>query len=235
MRPPLLARAGLLCGVVAPLWWGGMIAYCASRFPGYTHTAHFISELAAREAPTAALMRNGGFLATGVLYGLFAAAAAWWLRARRLALPGVALIALAGFARIGAGVYACEPGCDPTILSSAQDWHYVYASAGYALMMLAALACGFALRGERGMQHLLAWGVGTTMWSAGFLFLMEHEAAWQGLHQRFASGLLSVWLLVFAVTLWRSGPPSLRPGITPIVTPPARAATAPRRRARRRR
>jgi len=224
MRTSLLGRAGLACGIVAPLWWGAMIAYCASRFPGYEHTTDFISELAARAAPTELLMRNLGFFLTGGLYVLFALTAGWRLRSEWRVLPGVLLIALAGFARIGAGVFACEPGCDPTILSSAQDWHYRYASAGYALMMVAAVTVGFALRQRRGMEYLLACGIGVAMWSAVFLFLMETSTAWPGLFQRFASGLLSLWMVLFAVTVWRADVPS---------APRAAVAAAPTRRGRR--
>jgi len=207
-RARLLERIGLACGIVGPLWWGVMIAWCASRFPGYSHATDFISELAAREAPTAGLMRVAGFYVTGVLYVLFAAAGAWRLRAHPLALAGMALVALSGAARIGAGHFPCEPGCDPTIISRVQEWHHAYARAGYVLMMLAALLVGFGTRREPRLSHLLAGGIGVTIWTAVVLFYMEFSEGWAGVFQRLASALLSGWVLVCAASLWREASPS---------------------------
>jgi hypothetical protein len=235
IRPAaLLVRAGLACGILAPLWWGAMIAYCGAHFPDYHHATQFISELAARGSPTQDLMRDAGFIFTGVLYVLFAAAAAWQLRANWCALIGTALIALAGFARLGAGLYACEPGCDPAILSSAQDWHHRYASGGYGLMMLAAVVTGFGVKRELGLQHLLAWGIGTAMWCAVFLFLMTTNEDWAGGYQRLASGVLSLWILVFALSLWRA---SMLPGQTAAGAgnPPVGATPQAQPKSRRRR
>ncbi len=233
MQPlPFLTRAGLVCGIIAPLWWGAMIVYCASQFAGYHHASHFISELAARDSPTQDLMRNAGFIFTGALYVVFAGSVAWQLRATRLALVGASLIALAGLARIGAGVYACEPGCDPTALSSAQDWHYRYASAGYYLMMMAAVVIGVTGNRHAGLKHLLAWGIGTVMWCAVFLVFMQTNFAWQGGFQRLASGVLSLWVLVFAISLWRASQPLLPApvGTNTTDTPPARRKSRRRRR-----
>ncbi|MGD9603325.1 MAG: DUF998 domain-containing protein [Gammaproteobacteria bacterium] len=195
-------RLGLACGIIGPLWWGVMIAWCASRFPGYSHVTDFISELAARDAPTADLMRVAGFYVTGLLYLLFAAAAAWRLRARPLALAGVALVALSGAARIGTGYFPCEPGCDPSIISRAQEWHHAYARAGYAAMMLAALFVGIGVRRERALAHLFAGGIGVAIWTLVVLFYMQFSEERAGLFQRLASVLLSGWVLVFAVSLW---------------------------------
>ena len=66
-----LIKLGLACGMVAPLWWAGIIIYCAQRFPGYNHVTHFISELGAHASPTEDIMRNLGFLFTGGLYLVF--------------------------------------------------------------------------------------------------------------------------------------------------------------------
>ncbi len=227
-----LIRAGLACGILAPLWWGAMIVYCASQFPGYDHASHFISELAARDSPTQALMRNAGFVFTGALYVVFAATAAWQMRANRLALSGVSLLALAGLARIGAGVYACEPGCNPAALSSAQDWHYRYASAGYYLMMMAAaVVAGAAGKRPTGLKHLRAWGIGTAMSCAVFLVFMQTNAAWQGAFQRLASGVLSLWVLVFALALWRDARQAAHTLATTNAVESSARHTAQRRRA----
>jgi hypothetical membrane protein len=218
-------RLGLAAGVLAPLWWAGIIVYCASQFPGYSHIEDFISELAARRAPTEALMREFGFILTGALYLVFAATLGWHFRRNWLAWLGVLLLALGGAARIGAGIYACEPGCVSDAISLSQDWHHRYATAGYWLMMATAVTWGMVGNRYPKLRHLMAVGIGAAMWCAAALILMEFHPAWQGLFQRFASGILSLWVLLLAISVWRQGD-------LPV---PTAAATAPTKVARKRR
>ncbi|MSR13323.1 MAG: DUF998 domain-containing protein [Gammaproteobacteria bacterium] len=196
---------GLLCGAFAPVWWVAMILYCASLFPGYSHLTDFISELAARRSPTQELMAIGGFIVTGGLYLAFAATLAWQFRRDRRAWFAAPLLALGGLARIGSGVYPCEPGCAADAISASQEWHYRYAALGFGLMMAAAVAWGFVGNRYQKLRQLLALGIGTAMWCAVALLLMEFHPAWQGLFQRLASGILSLWVLVLAVLTWRIG------------------------------
>ena len=60
-------RAGLLCGVLAPLLWAAAIIAAGEMRPGFDHVAQYISELGERGSPNADLMRYGGFVATGML------------------------------------------------------------------------------------------------------------------------------------------------------------------------
>ena len=198
-----MARAGLVCGMVAPLWWVLMIVYCATQFPGYSHLTNFISELAAHGSPTQALMRNAGFIFTGALYVIFALTLAWHFRRDWRAAFAVLALALGGAARIGAGLYPCEPGCDPHAISLTQEWHGHFAQAGYWLMMVAAVLWGAVGNRYPRLRHLMALGVGTAAWCATALVLMTLYAEWQGLFQRLASGILSVWALILAVSIWR--------------------------------
>jgi hypothetical membrane protein len=215
-------RGGLACGVIAPLWWGAMILWCASVTPGYSHVTDFISELAARGAPTAALMQHSGFALTGALYLVFAAAAGWQQRREPFALTAAVLLGLAGGARILAGLHPCEAGCDAYIISRDQVLHHRYASAGYLLMMTAALAWGAAGLRLSGLGHLLSWGLGVTTWCAVFLVMMLSDAAHAGLFQRLASGVLSLWAIVLAVSLWRVEAAKLAPAPVPPPKPARR-------------
>jgi len=199
-----MQRFGLACGVIAPVWWAFMIVYCASPFPGYSHVTDFISELAAKRSPTEMLMRDAGFVATGGLYLAFAAELAWQFRHDRLAWVAALLLALNGMARIGAGLNQCEPGCASDVISLDQDWHYRFASTGYWLTMCAAIVWGFVGNRDTRLRHLLALGIGTATWCAVSLVMMELHAEWQGLFQRLASGILSVWVVVLAVSAWRT-------------------------------
>jgi len=227
-----IVKLGLVCGILAPVWWAGIIIYCAHLVPGYSHVSHFISELAARESPTQDLMRNLGFYFTGALYVLFALTMLWQFRRDWRALLSALLIMAAGAARIGAGMFPCEPGCDPHVISLSQEWHQHFAAAGYWLMMAAAIATGFAVNRYQGLQHVLAAGIGAAVWCAMFLAMLFIYPEWQGLFQRLASGVLSLWLLVFAVSLWRYVEHSSELSIA--VAPPVRMKRRERRAAARR-
>ncbi|MBI2801670.1 MAG: DUF998 domain-containing protein [Gammaproteobacteria bacterium] len=215
----LVIRAGLACGFIAPVWWALIIAYSATQFPGYSHLTNFISELAARGSPTQALMRNAGFIFTGALYVIFALALGWRFRRDWRAAFGILALALGGAARIGAGLYPCEPGCDPHVISLNQEWHGRFAEAGYWLMMLAAVLWGVVGNRYARLRHLMALGIGTAAWCATALVLMYLHAEWQGLFQRLASGILSLWVVVFATAVWRLPADSDR--VEPVAFAPA--------------
>jgi Protein of unknown function (DUF998) len=233
----MIVRFGLGCGVFAPLWWAGMIVYCAARFPGYSHVTDFISELAAHGSPTEGLMRDLGFIFTGGLYLAFAGALGWHFRRERLAWLAAIVLALAGAARIGAGIYQCEIGCASDAISASQIWHYRYAAGGYCLMMAAAVLWGFVANRYPSLQRLLALGIGTATWSAVSLVMLELHPAWQGVFQRFASGILSLWTLIFAVSVWRARALPLVEATPapPVIVPEKQGVRAARRRAARRR
>jgi len=199
-------RAGLACGVAAPVLWVLMIALCGALTPGYDHLHDFISELAAREAPTEALMRNAGFILSGAGYMAFAAALGWRSRCDMLALVGAGFIALGGVARVLAGVHACDLGCSSLRPSVDQDLHYISARIAYLAMIVAALYWGVVGNRYAALKRLSALGVGCGVWAVVFLVMMIAVGTTEGLYQRLASGVLSVWMLAFALAVYRAGP-----------------------------
>lgn len=198
-----IERGGLACGLVAPLWWTFFMFAAGSLVPGYDLRHDFISELAARGAPRAGFMAGAGFVATGVLYVCFAAAASWRLRRDGWAWLAGALLAFAAIARIAAGLYPCDPGCSPVAESAAQLAHRHWANSGYAGMMLAAIAWGVTGTRHTGLRHLLAWGIGACTWGLASLVLMSVYEDWQGLLQRLAGVALNFWVAVLALALLR--------------------------------
>jgi hypothetical protein len=48
-------RAGLLCGILAPLLWAAMIVAVGELRPGFDHVGQYISELAERGSANAGL------------------------------------------------------------------------------------------------------------------------------------------------------------------------------------
>lgn len=201
----LAARAGLLAGIAAPLLWVGLIALCAALTPDYSHLRDYISELGAREAPTEVLMRWAGFGLTGLGYIAFAAVLAWRSRFDLLAAIGAGFIALGGIARVLAGVHACDPGCDSFRPSMDQTLHDVTARIAYFAMIVAAFYWGVVGNRYVALRRLSALGIGCAVWAVVFLVLLIAQPGSEGLWQRLASGVLSLWMFVFAVAVWRGG------------------------------
>lgn len=204
--PPLL-RAGLFCGLVAPLLWAGVILLAGEMRPGFDHFGQFISELGERGSATQALMRYGGFVATGVLHLGFAAALAAILRrdadSPRLGRLVAALIVLNGLGRIGAGLFACEPGCAaPEVLS--QRLHHVSASLAFFALIAATLLAAPLFRRSPALRPLGAYSLASGLAAPVFLGLMSSSEAthvFTGLYERLASGVLSLWIFITAAWL----------------------------------
>ena len=69
-----MIRAGLLCGVLAPVLWAAVIIIAGELRPGFDHVGQYISELGERGSSNGFFMRYGGFVATGLLHLGYAAA-----------------------------------------------------------------------------------------------------------------------------------------------------------------
>ena len=191
-------RLGLLCGIVAPIVWVGLIAAGDISRPDIDPVTDFISELGERGSSTEVVLRYAGFIFTGALYLCFAAALPATTSPRWKATIVAAFIALDGLGRAGAGLYPCDPGCES--LSRDQERHRLFATIGFCSGILAALAAGVLFR--RWVD--LGLGLATT----AFLLLMtweENPIHAEGLWERLATGALSLWVLVFA--MWVRGWP----------------------------
>lgn len=202
-----MIRIGLLCGVLAPVLWAVVIIIAGELRPGFDHVGQYISELGERGSSTGVFMRYGGFVATGLLHVCFAAAFYATL-ARiydrpRLTLLVASLIALNGLGRIGAGIFACEPGCAaPEILT--QRLHGLSATIAFLAIAAAALLGTILFRRDERLELLSTYSLITGVAGLQFLALMSASEAthvYTGLYERLASGILSLWVLVTAVRL----------------------------------
>lgn len=200
-----MVRAGLYCGMLAPLLWMAAIVIAGELRPGFDHVAQYISELGERGSPNADFMRYGGFVATGLLHIAYAAAFYAALRRlngrRHLSLLVAALIALNGLGRIGAGLFACAPGCAaPDDL--VQGLHSLSATVAFLAIAAAALLGGVLFRDGLGLRGLAPYSLVTGVTGLLFLGLMSAgDAARVGLYERLASGVLSLWILLTALHL----------------------------------
>ena len=201
-----LYKVGNLCGILAPLWWASAIVFCGSLRPEYSHFTQYISELGERGSSTEFIMRYAGFLPTGLMHMAFAAFLYVAFRGSQLAVIAAMLLAINGLARIGAGMFPCEPGCVGSELSLSQQLHSLSARIGFFALIGAAVTWGIFLQRYRSLRGLSLYSVGSGTVGLVFLLLMAWSAelkAGTGLYERLSSGVLSLWVLVFAARLWR--------------------------------
>ena len=207
-----LRKIGILCGMLAPVLWASSIIFCGTIRPGYSHLTQYISELGERGSSTELIMRYAAFVPTGLMHMFFAA---FLVVAFRGSWPGAiaaTLLGLNGLARIGAGVFPCDVGCGGATVSLSQRMHSLSAGVGFFALIVAAVLWGVIFKRYRGLRNLTAYSVGSG--AVGFVFLLlmlwsAEPGTARGLFERLSSGALSLWILVFAVRLWRINPQSM--------------------------
>ena len=150
-------------------------------------------------------MRSAAFGFTGFLYPCFAAALIATFRHGWLSTLAAGLIALDGVGRMGAGIFACDPGCGG--VSQDQELHHLFATVGFLSGVLSAIAWGIIFW-RKGRTPLLAgYCVVSGLLALTFLLLMTWDGNpvhAVGLFEHLATAVLSLWILVFAVHVNRS-------------------------------
>jgi len=200
-----LRRFGILCGIMGPLFWLSLIAVAGAMRPEFNHSTQYISELGERGSSTEFMMRYAAFEFTGFLYLCFASALLATFRDGWRSALAAALIGLDGLGRIGAGLFACDPGCEG--FSSSQELHRLFATVGFLSGVLAAVAWGITFRRHGWLQGLTWYSVGSGILALVFLLLMSwnrNPLNAPGLFEHLATGVLSLWVLVFATRLMRA-------------------------------
>jgi hypothetical membrane protein len=188
--------------------WAFAIVFCGSLRPEYSHLTQYISELGERGSSTEWTMRYLGFVPTGLMHIAFAAFLYAAFRGSRLAAIAAMLLAINGFARIGAGLFPCEPGCAGPNRLLSQQLHSLSASIGFFAFIGASVLWGIVLRRYPGLRGLSPYSLAAGILGFVFLVLMvwsEPQRAGTGLYERLSSGSLSLWVLVFAARLWQLG------------------------------
>lgn len=200
-----LCKIGNFCGIAAPVLWAAAIIFCGSLRPEYNHLTQYISELGERGSTTEYLIRYGGFVPTGLMHVAFAAMLYVAFKGHRLAQVAAALVALNGLARIGAGIFPCELGCaEPRILLS-QKLHSLSSGIGFFALIGASVLWGIVLRRYTRLRCLTVFSIASGILGLVFLALMLWSAGRRmgtGLYERLSTGVLSLWVLVFAARLW---------------------------------
>jgi hypothetical membrane protein len=192
--------------MVAPVLWAAAIIFCGSLRPEYSHLTQYISELGERGGTTEQMIRYAGFVPTGLMHAAFAAMLYVAFKGRGLATVAAGLLAVNGLARIGAGIFPCATGCaGPRILLS-QKLHSLSSAIGFFALIGACVMWGILLRRYEKLRHLSVYSVLSGLLGLVFLALMLWSAEGKrgtGLYERLSTGVLSLWVLVFAARLWQ--------------------------------
>lgn len=132
-----MKKYALFSGVLIPvcLFCGVLIA--GSLHPGYSHVDQAMSELGALEAPTHQLSPIINNVPLGVLFLPFGGAVVGLFWGARLAQLSDLLLMLHGLASISAGLFSCDPGCNPVEPSRDQVLHNLSGLVMFASLTLA--------------------------------------------------------------------------------------------------
>jgi hypothetical membrane protein len=196
-------KIAILCGVLAPLLWAAAIAFCGMLRPGFSHYTQYISELGELGSSTELPMRYLAFVPTGLMHLAFAAALATIFKGNRLGALAAILLALNGLARIGAGYFPCDVACEETG-SLGQRMHSLFATVGFIALVVSSVLWSVVLRRTPSLRNLAAYSAASGVLGLAFLLLMVWSAepgTARGLFERLSSGVLSLWILVFALRL----------------------------------
>lgn len=209
-----LSKLGNLCGILAPVLWAAAIIFCGSLRPEYNHLTQYISELGERGSSTELIIRYAGFVPTGLMHVAFAAFLYAVFKGSRLAAVAALLLAINGLARIGAGIFPCEVGCAGPRLLISQKLHSISSGVGFLALIGAAILWGILLKRYRSLRWLSLYSVASGILGLVFLLVMLWDAELRintGLYERLSTGILSLWVFVFAVRLWRLKAYNLNP------------------------
>lgn len=198
-------RFCLACGVLGPLLWGAMIAITALSVDDYSHVRNLISELAVGDTGSALAMRAVGFGISGLLYAICGGYVTYRLRADHTAVFACLLLVIGGIARLGAGIYPCDAGCVPYDQSSTQEMHFVALRVSYGVLILTAFAWGVVVNRYAALRWFSTVSFGCGTWSIVTVVMLVTQEAQRGQYERFATGLLSAWMVAWVVALWRAG------------------------------
>lgn len=165
--------------------------------PGYSHSAHFISELNATGTPWAQELGFLGFIPLGLILAAFLLVAYPLARLAGPSRAGFLLLWSQPVAFIGAALAPCDPGCSGG--SALQQIHDLLGLATYLAAAVAFFLLSFHSRLSIGGRWYLR--VATVAWLVLFVLMLVPElASIRGLLQRVADGLLWITVLLIA---WR--------------------------------
>jgi hypothetical membrane protein len=173
-------------------------------FPGYSHVQQLISESYAHGTPYGPWLRFLGYLPSGVLFVVFAWAAARVFGARKYTAIGFAGIGIGyGVGTVLAAFFPCEAGCqsDGSESSISQIIHNLSGLLTYLVVPASLVVLGVRLRKRPGLERLgrMALVCGIIAMSGCILLIELSDTAYLGIAQRLTEGSILAWILACAL------------------------------------
>ncbi|HCB41804.1 MAG TPA: DUF998 domain-containing protein [Pseudomonas sp.] len=209
-----MKKYALFSGMLIPVWLFCGVLIAGSLYPGYSHVDQAMSELGALEAPTHQLSPIINNFPLGVLFLLFGGAVVSLFSGARLAQLSGLLLMLHGLASISAGLFSCDPGCNPVEPSRDQVLHNLSGLVMFASLTLANLLWVYLSRKRLGSAGFSWFSLVCLIVSLAVMPMMaaavESGEAF-GLYQRINYGVSVIWLGTLAWMLMRM-PRAASPG-----------------------
>jgi hypothetical membrane protein len=195
-----------LGGVAGPLVFAFAVVITASRQPGYSHVAQFVSALGATGSPQAAIMNYGGFVPAGLLLAGFGLALRRALWPDPVAGHATAVVLFFGLAVGSSGLVSCDPGCPLDSGSLENLIHNAMAPIVFFATLLAITALGARFRRLAAWRRLslfsLATGGAGLVFFAGLLSSLDARTT-TGLWQRLLLATLFSWCAITGLHVYR--------------------------------
>lgn len=203
----LLKHGLLLCGVLSSVLYVGFDIFAASRYPGYNYTSQTISELFGREAPTRTIE-----LLFGPVYAVLVLAFALgtWMSSggrRSLQLAASALVVFALINQVNLAYFPLHMrGAEHT---ATDTMHVIFTAVTGLLMLLVvffgAIHYGTHFRLYSTITVILLLVFGSLAGIDGPKLHTNEPTPWMGIAERINVYAYMLWVIVFAVRLFRRG------------------------------
>jgi hypothetical membrane protein len=195
-----------LGGVLGPVLFFAAVAVLGALRPGYSHVAHFISELGASGTPHSAVMNYAGFVPAGLLLAALGVSLFRVLPRQALAIAGAALVTLFGVLIAASGIASCDPGCPQGSGSAENAVHNTIAPILFIALIVASALLGQHFRRVPPLRGLSLYSFATSL-AALVLFVAMVQSLeareLTGLWQRLLLATQFAWCVVVGLRLFR--------------------------------
>lgn len=174
--------------------------------PNYSHTAQFISELYAVDAPHANALRYFGYIPSGLLLLLFSFFAVKEAPKSATATIGFIGLGLAyGLGTVICGFFNCDAGCNPEFINPtlSQIVHNLMGFLTYMLTPIAIFITALGMRKWKNGKVISKLGLVLAFTSFCFAGVLNSDlnSPYKGMTQRLIEGSILLWIAACAFYL----------------------------------
>ena len=194
-----------LGGVAGPVLFTLITFICASFRDGYSHIAHFISELGANGTSNADLMNFAGFIPAGILIAFFGVSLILVLPKNFLTRLGSVLITIFGIGMAVVGFFSCDPGC-PRVGSLENNIHDQISGPIFISAISGILLLGISFRNLPAWRRFWIYSLLSSLFSFCFIIALINSLqtnTFTGLWQRLLLLTLFVWFGIIGLHIFR--------------------------------